>query len=364
MSLFIYIEIFVTNFFDFLLFLSLEVEEEDVEETTEVDEDVEDTIEFVEYANSKSESELETSSFPVGWTAWKSHGVKSPEGTKYLTKGKAIINLTKLGGSSETVEVLRALYVADGFTEAGLPNGWMGKKKIKDYIFITPEGFCVHSKAKAIIHLIENGSSKEEQSMIDQFCQGLSNKKHVRENLKKKVVPRKRVRNRNVSLGEEIAIIPGWKTWGGQGLTSPEGTNFESKARAIKHLVNTGGALETIQALRTLYEAQHYTSENLPEGWMGRKNTKGFSFISPAGHFLKGKVKAIEYLSKITSAEEDHSKITTFNIGLPKSERYSTDWEASEYLPEGWMGRMNSDSVGILQQRVNSLTLLIQLQNS
>ena len=138
---------------------------------------------------------------------------------------------------------------------------------------------------------------------------------------------------------------------GGQGLTCPDGTNFEIKARAIKYLVSTGGALETIHNIRKLYGAQGYTSENLPEGWLGRNKKHHFFFISPAGKFLKGKVKAVDHLLAINGSEEDQSKITTFNVGMPKSEKCSTDnldWVASEHLPEGWMGRVNSDSVEII----------------
>ena len=259
---------------------SLEVEES-FEGTAKVSEDIEDTSEVVDFTDKKSESatkaeeNIKTHSIklPAGWTPWSKHGVKSPEGTNYLTKGKAIMNLIKLGGSSETIEVLRELYLADGFTREGLPDGWMGKKKRQDYIFITPEGCSLHSKAKAILHLKENNSTKDELSMIDQFCQGLSNNRLCMTKIETKFGPKKRTRNRNSSPGEEIAEIPGWKTWNWncRGLTSPDGTNFESKARAIKHLLNTGGASETIQALRKLYEAQGYTSNTLPDGWMGRK---------------------------------------------------------------------------------------------
>ena len=56
------------------------------------------------------------------------------------------------------------------------------------------------------------------------------------EKLETKVVPRKSIRNRKSAPGEEIAEMPSWKTWKRRGLTSPEGTHFESKARAIKHL--------------------------------------------------------------------------------------------------------------------------------
>ena len=128
--------------------------------------------------------------------------------------------------------------------------------------------------------------------------------------------------------------------------------------------------METIQAIRKLYGAQGYTSETLPEGWMGRKTTKGFYFISPAGIFLEGKVKAIEYLLEIKGTEQDQSKITTFNVGGPKSEKYSTgdiNWEASEYLPEGWLGRVNSDSVGILSaegEQFDSLDLASNFMKS
>ena len=88
----------------------------------------------------------------------------------------------------------------------------------------------------------------------------------------------------------------------------------------------------------------------LTAGWEGKK-TKGFYFISPAGNFFIGKVKAIKHLLEMNGTEEDQSKISTFNEGMTISEKYSTDnidWEASEYLPEGWLGRVNSDSVGIL----------------
>ena len=151
--------------------------EGDVEESTEVEEDIKESTEVVESVNFQSESEPETLGLPAGWTAGKRHGVISPEGTKYLTKGKAILNLTKLGGSSQTIEALRALYLLEKFTRVGLPDGWIGRKKHRDYIFISPEGRHIHSKAKAIIHLKEKTRSKEEQSMIDQFCQGLFNRK-------------------------------------------------------------------------------------------------------------------------------------------------------------------------------------------
>ena len=321
--------------------------EEDVEETTKVDknvehsseveEDIEESTEVVKSVNFKSESKSETLRLPAGWTAWNIHGVISPEGTKYLTKGKAIMNLTKLGGSSQTIEVLRALYLENGFTRVGLPDGWIGRKKYRDYIFINPEGRYIHTKAKAIINLKENNSSKEEQSMIDQFCQGLFNEKLCMEKLETR-----KTRKHNVVIGEKIAEIPGWKTWGDHGLTSPDGTNFNSKARAINHLVSTGGAFETIQAIRKLYGAQGYTSDTIPKGWLGRKKTQGLYFISPAGKVMQGKVKAIDQLLEMKGTEEDQSKITTYTEGTQEPEKFSTDcldWKASEFLlRHGWAG--------------------------
>ena len=113
-----------------------------------------------------------------------------------------------------------------------------------------------------------------------------------------------------------------------------------------------------------IYYSQGWRSEGLPEGWLGKADPKGYSFVN-----LVGKDKALG------APEEDVAMVQAFTylghrvevkreVGLqvvrvPRTPKLDSSWvEGGAELPEGWRSKGEGSSRRIMDTRGRALSSL------
>ena len=56
--------------------------------------------------------------------------MESPSGIFFQSKSKGINHLVQTGGSEADMDMLREMYVEEGWSRQGLPEGWVGKETL------------------------------------------------------------------------------------------------------------------------------------------------------------------------------------------------------------------------------------------
>ena len=118
--------------------------------------------------------------------------------------------------------------------------------------------------------------------------------------------------NQSYTIGQQNGI--GWQMKGIKSCVGPNGKLFRSKRSAIEYLLKTGGSQAEIEELRKLYTEEGWTTEGLPEGWLGKADTKSYSFITADAKFFSGKTNVISYMIEIGSSEDDKNLLQAFSF--------------------------------------------------
>merc|ERR1712129_512191 len=134
----------------------------------------------------------------------------------------------------------------------------------------------------------------------------------------------------------------------------PPGWMFKKEEKELR-FVSQEGTLLSRQAIKMLYKFKlnkkgkpkkssksvWSCSEYLPEGWMGRTNGTITQFKTDEGAIAKtykSAEKIMKSSDKYTSIEVD--RLYSYPNGVRmKQAGDKGGWKASEYLPEGWMGK-------------------------
>ena len=120
---------------------------------------------------------LNSSSFTVEESSrvWSSKGDKScmsPSGQVFRSKKAAIEHLLQVGGSQEEIRAVQDLYIAQGWSREGLPQGWLGRADPKNYSFVSADAKYFSNKRKAEDHLMAIGGSEEDRLLLQRFTGG------------------------------------------------------------------------------------------------------------------------------------------------------------------------------------------------
>ena len=107
---------------------------------------------------------------------------------------------------------------------------------------------------------------------------------------------------------------PGWSVKS-RTLISPSGMPYASIKNALVALRKEGGEEEVVKAILRLPVARGWTSRNLPLGWIAKGTTAKYMIISPDGEFFESKAKAVLHLVAMGGSEQDKFKLERFTEG-------------------------------------------------
>ena len=96
---------------------------------------------------------------------------------------------------------------------------------------------------------------------------------------------------------------------------SSSGTVYGSAKAAIIALKRQGGQEEVVQAILMLPFARGWSTRNLPLGWMIKGTPSKYNIIGPDGSFFESKAKAVDHLTLLGGSEEDKTLLDKFTEG-------------------------------------------------
>ena len=140
------------------------------------------------------------------------------------------------------------------------------------------------------------------------------------------------------------ALMPeGWRLricGSQQYIVSPEGEQFQSRRKALQHLVGRGAPEEEVELMReTMAEDGWLSSTMLPPNWRFQKNNKrkGNVFLLPDGEVVTGRDSAAFRLD--TAMEV--ANMSHFCESRTRERREADEgWEQEDQtLPEGWRSK-------------------------
>ena len=149
--------------------------------------------------------------------------------------------------------------------------------------------------------------------------------------------------------GERLASKPsaampeGWRLricGSQQYIVSPEGEQFQSRRKALQHLVGRGAEEEEVEMMReTMAEDGWIRSDLLPHNWRFQKNNKrkGNVFLLPDGEVVTGRDSAAFRLD--TAMEV--ANMSHFCESRTRERREADEgWDqADQTLPDGWRSK-------------------------
>ena len=112
----------------------------------------------------------------------------------------------------------------------------------------------------------------------------------------------------------ELVLPPGWIVKG-RSLLSSSGVVYGSVKAAIIAMREQGGQEEVVQAILKLPCARGWSTRNLPLGWMIRGTPAKYYIIGPDGSFFESKAKAIGHLISLGGSEKDKVLLEKFSEG-------------------------------------------------
>ena len=159
------------------------------------------------------------------------------------------------------------------------------------------------------------------------------------------------VKPNQTNLEEEESLVPkpsavmpeGWRLricGSQQYIVSPEGEQFQSRRKALQHLVARGAQESEVELMReTMAEDGWIRSDLLPSSWRFQKNNKrkGNVFLLPDGEVVTGRDSAAFRLD--TAMEV--ANMSQFCESRTRERREADEgWEQEdETLPDGWRSK-------------------------
>ena len=116
------------------------------------------------------------------------------------------------------------------------------------------------------------------------------------------------------NIKTELVLPPGWIVKG-KSLLSSSGVVYGSVKAAIIAMREQGGQEEVVQAILKLPCARGWSTRNLPLGWMIRGTPAKYYIIGPDGSFFESKAKAINHLISLGGSEKDKVLLDKFSEG-------------------------------------------------
>ena len=300
----------------------------------------------------KSEAEEATLGLepPPGWkvcVVGKHRYMVSPQGEMFKSLRKALQHMVKQGFQDQELEAMRRCLGQDGWqTSEFLPKNWLfkvkhgnapSKQNIQNIHILTEEGEQLESYLAAI-KILESDPrfGLEDVEKINELIS--HNTKSWRLKAEQLSIP----------SAEEVTLPEGWRTrvCGTQHYTvSPEGEQFQSRRKALQHMVAKGNPPNQVELMRDAMAADGWVkSDLLPNDWRYHSNEKrrDNAFLLPDGEVIRGKEIAV---TKLDSQEQRYDLAMLCKMRAVRRREDHEGWEEDDNtLPEGWKSRRSGQS--------------------
>ena len=292
---------------------------------------------------SQGDEWLKDESLPEGWK-YKNQGGKgadlarilSPSGELFPSRQRALVHMIQNGFSEPEVRKMRSSLMFDGWLESSLlPRDWSYRKcktGRNEYNFLSPGGEIFKTQRSLVDHYTAH-YTEEDVANIDLLF----------EEIKSKWVSTKHAWNL-----ADPSVPPGWKiryfvmTKGGKdhlrfSLMTPCGLVFQTRLKAVQHLVQNKAEVEVGPLLDCLIHEGWRTSSRLPQGWRVK-----------AGHFFTSEGFVLSLKSAVSHMESRPDKYSQEDLDnillLAKSSRAEVErrklvWRSHPSVPAGWQYR-------------------------
>ena len=284
---------------------------------------------------SLNSSSFDSSSFTVEESSrvWSSKGDKScmsPSGQVFRSKKAAIEHLLQVGGSEEEIRAVQDLYIAQGWSRDGLPEGWLGRADPKNYSFVSADAKYFSNKRKAEDHLMAIGGSEEDRLLLQRFTGGrnhsfMKNQNHPKAPISTQRAVRVPSADAAMDDANACAVI-----------------DAAVAAAAASAAIDAAVAAAAVSAAAAAVAAAAATATEITNSELKEK-------------LRKEEKEAIAYYEneeeKVRSEEEKEKLRSTKKLRVSEAFKLFPDpvkrrellelhgWRTSPFLPEGWMER-------------------------
>ena len=288
------------------------------------------------------------------------------EGKYYASLFHLLRSLNSSGANPEALEAARAVLVKQGWVVSEfLPPGWLFKNETKAF-YLTPEYLKLSKRDEVVKFMNEKGGMEKDIQIFN------LNFKEAHPTAVKypKSADEQKPKPNSFHWSDDPSLPEGWKSapYNPKLLSmqnkklckylSPDGSFFNSKPAALRHLLASGCSREDIAKMEVgLGEEGYAASQFLPEGWRVKTGSTWYIFLSPTFETFSNVKKVMDHMVEnafevnvIKTVEENFGENSNANMERNSFEKINgegsdEDWDEHNLLPQGWKFRINSEAI-------------------
>ena len=274
----------------------------------------------------------DSATVPPGWkVAGESNDqgsilILSPEEQAFPNRREAIKYMLANNLSAKKVEEMRECLMHEGWIRhPELPDAWRVKKKMtkegknKGLMVLTPMAQHFSCISEAFKHMAKNPEELDEETTELMQRKDLSLRRYEGQG---PIQPNRMNANNCTWVQDDPTVPKGWKigtdsaTPGKLIVESPEGDQFTSRRRALRHMIEADFWQDDIEEMRScLVEEGWDTHPELPKNWRVKENRDkkghngGLHVLTPNGKFHNSIPKAIKFMKQFGQCDEETMKL-------------------------------------------------------